>query len=395
LKTVSNISPPIKIAFVSIPDARDVKAYSGIPYHIASALRAQGFDVELVSPLAFKATFFVRARDWVVRKVFGKSFLRNRCASSVDQYARQVEGAIKEIAPNAVFSIDTLPFGGSRLGHLPPVLIWGEASFHSCQGLFPWLSNLNSSSKHNADIVERRALQRCSRVIFPSMWAAEDAISHYGLDRAKVSVVPYAANLTDGDSLPEISELIERRLDGPIRLLFMGADWGRKDGNKAVAVVRELNRRGCPSELHVVGCRWIDPSSLPFEDYIINHGFIDKSTEAGRRKFVEIFAGSTFFLMLSKGETFGIVYCEAAAYGVPSIGSDVGGVSEAIEDGGTGRVFAPGATVAEIADYLQAAARDRAEYSRMALAARDRYCRRFSWRVVGAQLRELIRAEVS
>jgi glycosyltransferase involved in cell wall biosynthesis len=53
------------------------------------------------------------------------------------------------------------------------------------------------------------------------------------------------------------------------------------------------------------------------------------------------YAAADLFVLPSRHEPFGLVFVEAAHYGVPSIGTRVGGVSEAIEDGHTGLIVPP------------------------------------------------------
>jgi phosphatidylinositol alpha-1,6-mannosyltransferase len=61
-----------------------------------------------------------------------------------------------------------------------------------------------------------------------------------------------------------------------------------------------------------------------------------------------LYASADVFVLLSREEEdhgsvegFGIVYCEAAATGVPSVGADTGGVSEAVRNAETGILVAP------------------------------------------------------
>ena len=64
------------------------------------------------------------------------------------------------------------------------------------------------------------------------------------------------------------------------------------------------------------------------------HGPLDLADAAGREKAERLFESATCFVMPSRFEPFGMVYAEAAAAGVPSIGSTGGGAADAIGDGG-------------------------------------------------------------
>jgi glycosyltransferase involved in cell wall biosynthesis len=62
----------------------------------------------------------------------------------------------------------------------------------------------------------------------------------------------------------------------------------------------------------------------------------------GRVPYVDaLFASCDVFALPSRLEGFGLVYVEAAMYGVPSIATRVGGVPDAVQDGRTGVLIAP------------------------------------------------------
>lgn len=56
----------------------------------------------------------------------------------------------------------------------------------------------------------------------------------------------------------------------------------------------------------------------------------------------DLYAAADVFVLPSYMEGFGLVYVEAAFHGVPSIGTNVGGVPDAIADGETGLLVPPG-----------------------------------------------------
>lgn len=80
----------------------------------------------------------------------------------------------------------------------------------------------------------------------------------------------------------------------------------------------------------------------------------------------------------SSVEGFGIVYLEAAACGVPSIGGRTGGVADAIEDGVTGLLADPG-DEEDLFRKIDRLLTDRDERREMGRRARERAEREFTW----------------
>jgi glycosyltransferase involved in cell wall biosynthesis len=77
-------------------------------------------------------------------------------------------------------------------------------------------------------------------------------------------------------------------------------------------------------------------------------------TDADDAAVVAAYESSDLFVMPTVGNTadregFGMVYLEAASFGVPSIASDVPGVDEAVIDGETGLLVADGDHAALVA----------------------------------------------
>lgn len=90
-----------------------------------------------------------------------------------------------------------------------------------------------------------------------------------------------------------------------------------------------------------------------------------------------------------KGEGFGIVYLEAAAFGVPSLAYDCGGVTDIIESERDG-VLVPPDDIAALARKLQQLHDDRATLSRLGESAHRKANDKFTRRCVSAELRDAL-----
>jgi glycosyltransferase involved in cell wall biosynthesis len=142
----------------------------------------------------------------------------------------------------------------------------------------------------------------------------------YGIDRSRVHVVGFGRNF---DPQP-----ISRDWSTP-RFLFAGYDWERKNGPMLLRAFSKLRVESPAAELHLVG-------SIPRVDAegVTVHGRVDRKDPAGRQRMERLIEQATCFVMPSRYEPFGMVYVEAAAAGVPSIGTTVGGAADAIGAGG-------------------------------------------------------------
>jgi glycosyltransferase involved in cell wall biosynthesis len=242
---------------------------------------------------------------------------------------------------------------------------------------YPRFSGVSDAGLRAGNGIERAALDRAGAAIYASEWAAESAMRVYGADPARVHVLPFGANLTSAPDRCEIASLIGRRSRRECRLLFVGVDWHRKGGDLALGVAARLVEMGIPSRLTVVGCGADDVPKSRLVDYL---GFIDKSSPAGEARLAGLLAESHFLCLPSRAECFGIVFCEASAFGLPSIAVRTGGVASAVRHATNGYLYdevsfieSAAASIADcMADYDDV-------YTPLALSSYEEYRSRLNW----------------
>ena len=102
----------------------------------------------------------------------------------------------------------------------------------------------------------------------------------------------------------------------------------------------------------------------------------------------ELWRRADVYVMPTRHEAFGIVYQEAAASGIPAIGSDISAVPEIILDGATGCLVRP-RDRAGLARALRALIDSSELRNRMGLAARE-HVRQAALPVYAARLNSII-----
>ncbi|MEO0949423.1 MAG: glycosyltransferase family 4 protein [Cyanobacteria bacterium J06641_5] len=218
---------------------------------------------------------------------------------------------------------------------------------------------------------------------FSSQWAANSAIQDYGTDPNKVRVIPYGANLF---SPPSAEQALDReRLRSSCQLLFIGRKWDRKGGPMVFSAFMELLRRGVDANLVVVGC---DPGHTHEKLEVIS--FLNKQVPEDLERYLKLWRESAFLFMPSQQETFGAIYSEAAANGVPVIARDTGGISSCVKHGVSGCLLPEDADATAYADVIEKLWADPEQYDSYVRGARARFEQTLNWDAWAEQIISII-----
>jgi glycosyltransferase involved in cell wall biosynthesis len=185
---------------------------------------------------------------------------------------------------------------------------------------YPEWTALSPRERDAAIARQAQAYARAFACCFTTNWAAESALRDYGVPREKVHVVGIGRNHTPRP--------VPRDWSTP-RFLFVGGDWKRKNGDALVRAFARLRERIPGARLDLVGRH----PAIDVEG-VVGHGALSLARADERDEVEALFERATCFVMPSRSEPSAIAYVEAAAAGVPSIGSAVGGSRELIGDGG-------------------------------------------------------------
>ncbi len=164
--------------------------------------------------------------------------------------------------------------------------------------------------------LERRLLARCDLVACASRWARDSCVADYGLDPARVLLVPPTAAVVE--PIP--------RAPGPTRIIFIGNSFERKGGARLLAWHQE--RWADTIELHIVSSR-VTPDRA--RRGVVWHGGVER-----QRLITELVPSMDAFVMPTTLDQSCWPAVEAQMAGVPCVVSRTGGIDDLVEHGVTG-----------------------------------------------------------
>jgi glycosyltransferase involved in cell wall biosynthesis len=376
----------MKVAYVTMYDANDLKNWSGTAHHIARALERQGVEVTYIGSLEDRGGALLGLRRALTKVVGRKRLLRERDPKVAQAYAAQVEERLEGLDVDWIISPGTIPI--AELAVSTPIAFWTDATFGQMIGVYPEFEHLSAATIRAGNTLEQHALDRATLAIYASEWAAQSAVHDYGADPAKVKVLPFGANLTGNRDLDAIDEIIRRRGTDVCRLLFVGVDWKRKGGDLAIAIAGALLDRGVRTELTIVGSTPEVP--LRMRDIVNVRGFISKNSPSGSAEIEQLLAASHFLVAPTRAECFGVAFAEASSFALPSIASNVMAVPSVVTDGVNGFTFPLESIVADSASCMASLWVDRPRYERLCWSAFEESRHRLNWQASGRDLMLLL-----
>lgn len=372
------------VAYVTSHNPRDPGAYGGAIFHMIEALRRESLNVIPIGPLYEEGVSWQKARQLIYREVLRQKHRRDREPRILKGYARQVERALRDVDADVIMSPSTLPI--AYLNDDRPIVLWCDATFPALLDYYPDFVGLSRRTIRNGMAVERVAVNRCALAIYTSSWAASSAVNDLGVDPSKVRVVPYGAMLSQVDSRETVRRHIRARSTSVCRLLFVGVDWIRKGGPKAVSVAGWLNDQGIQTELVVVGCQ----PGAPLPPFVRVIGFLNKSAPDENRRLLELMYSAHFLVLTSIADCTPNVVYEASAAGLPISSHRTGGIPSILEDDKNGKLFAPESSADEMAEWIASVFRRRDRYEELAISTYEEYSSRLNWAASGHAVARLL-----
>jgi glycosyltransferase involved in cell wall biosynthesis len=174
-------------------------------------------------------------------------------------------------------------------------------------------TGLSTASTHR---LERRVYRGAVTVVANSRWVAGSLERDYGVDPARIDVIPMGVPLP---TVPAVAPAVPARLP---RVLFIGRGMDRKGGTQLRAVHQRWLADRC--ELVLVTPSPVAPGR--------NLTVVD-DVQPGDGRIDQLLTGSALMVLPSRIDQWPNAVMEAMALGVPPVVSRVGGMPEMVADG--------------------------------------------------------------
>ena len=374
----------LKIAFLTALTLQDTRSSWRITNrYMAQMLEKYCGDITYIDPIDIKELYIGKLINKGSQLLFKKGFMYYHSIYIARKYAKLLAQKLEGQSFDIIFG----PSCATEVAYLEtaiPIVLTEDANVASLLNYYAQFSNLLKRSYYEANLVEGLGLKRASLALYPSEWGSRSARENYLIEAEKVHTVPYGTNI---DNPPPLEVVLRRKKSDRCKLFFIGVDWERKGGAIAFETLLKLEELGIQAELTICGC--VPPDQFAHERMRVIP-FLNKKIESQRREMETLFETADFLFLPTRGEAYGMVFCEASSFGLPSITTNTGGVSGAVTDGVNGFMLPLEAGGAEYAQLIAKVYRDDQLYADLVQSSRAAYEERLNWDAWGKTVTGLI-----
>ncbi len=373
----------LRLLYLTHRPASDSRYWSGIPHWTQRKLTQAGAKVDNLS-FDLRPLKLALSPVRLAHRLLGREWLAERSPLLLALLGLWIRASLVGKRADMILCESSMLAAACPAER--PVAFWTDAEFESYAQTY-WtkarverLANAASAKRQ-----EQRALTNSRAALYASHWAMDEVRRRYEVDADKLAFAPFFANLDAEPTEQECEEIIAARPREEIVFLFVGVDWRRKGGDRALALMQALQRRGVRMRMDVVGATPFPEGDVPLG--VVQHGFWSKTLQDMPRWRAAL-NSSHFLLLPSRAEAMGISLIEGAAQALPAIATPVGGIPSVVEDGVNG-FLDDFENVEALADRVAALVRDRDRYDALCRSAAARFRERFSAAVRARQILDL------
>ncbi|MCE5208400.1 MAG: glycosyltransferase family 4 protein, partial [Chloroflexi bacterium] len=314
----------MKVLFVACQDSPfDHNAGSGKDYEIYQGLVRNGAEVVVVGPFPFSQTF--------AERIFRKAhtlLIKRRPAKYPDSFlnkaAAEVKKNIRTHKPDVIFSkyLSIL----CRIKTEVPIVVLSDTTLAGNQREWPIFTRAAFLKQNRC---KQKGYDLAHSIFVHSQWSVDDLVHSYHQPLSKIHLNACPASIPT-DVIP--ATITPKDLS-PLKILIVGREYRRKGIDIAIEVIRQLNRQGTDACLRIVGMNGESDEQVQYM------GLYNKTIPEQLQGYVANYQWANFLIHPARFEAAGIVPAEAAAFGVPTITNNVGGLATTVADRVSGVVL--------------------------------------------------------
>ncbi|MDN5286019.1 MAG: glycosyl transferase group 1 [Mucilaginibacter sp.] len=359
----------MKLILVDHKDSSDINHFSGTSFFMKKAIEEEFEEVVGFS--------IIESIEDV------KTVINSGVSAGLKPFGKKLTDFIRD---NQIKSDFVLCQGGNTAvpyyKHATPIAYWHDSSW---QTFLQGYKGQKSFEEFRFDYPnlyawDKKAFDRADLLLFSSDYVAEACVKYYGIPAPKIRVIPFGANLQYWPDNDLMKRILQNRLkSSSLNFTFIGKDWKRKGLDNAFLLVKKLNWAGIASHLSIVGCE-PEIKGIDNSPFVSHYGFLNKAISKDVKLIEDIMQNTHFLLHPAVSEPFGIVLCEANAYGIPVIGTRTEGLKTIVAEGQNGFLFNRSEFVKKAFDtILQLNINFNKNYTFLFESARAAFNQRLNW----------------
>lgn len=372
----------LKIAFLTSTDPEDMRSWSGTHNRMYNSLKREFEVVDKIGPIDNLLLKSLGVFNKILRFFFKKGYNHNNSILRSYLLSFFLNYRLKRKKYDLIFA----PAASTEVAYLNnkniPILYLSDSSFGQLCGYYDVFSDLLNISIKESNYIEQKAINKASKFVYPSKWAANYVIDNYGIKIDDITIIPFGANIDD-DKIEYNEKFIN--INKEFNILFLGVNWERKGGPTVYNTFLKLISKGYNVKLTICGC---SPSISHSKIKIIP--FLNKNKKEDFEYFKNILIKTNLLFVPTKADCSPIVFCEANAFGIPIVTNNTGGVSEIVINDFNGYTLN---VDSEIDDYFKCISEiieNENKYNELSRNSRIKYDQELNWKKWGNEMRILI-----
>ena len=339
---------------------------------------SSGYSVDYVGPINPKANRFQHVRSKLGRSLgLGGNFFFFS-DTRLNAIRREVEARLARSPSDLAVFHGFTPW--VKISPSIPYVAWSDCTFWQYINIFHDISDFHLGDLERIRALEAAWLSRAAKVILRSSWAANQAISDYGLNPSKVVSVGNYGFLEP----PPVDSYA-----GGQDFLMVTTDFQKKGGFVVVDAFRKVRIQHSSVNLHLIGA---DPGEKVRNEPGISYlGWVDKNDPNQTATLSRALSSALALVHPTTADTNPMVVIEAGYFGCPAISTRRFAIPELIKDGRSGILLGDPTNADELAAAMVSMIESQDHYLRMRKAAREHMLSHYTRDAFNVRVAEEIR----